>query len=117
MRQYREHQIRTHQRAQREKAGVLLADGHSNYGNGHHASSYLDLSGLASPVLVWRIPEYLVDVIPQTLTARAEIVGGPGTADVILAHLMAGFSTDVGRCQGQLVDSRYSNITSGTHYG
>lgn len=88
---HRQHQIRTHAKAQIEAAGVLLAGGHFDYGNGYHASSYLDVFGLLeTPSLVWRIAEDLVDMIPQSLAANAEIVGGPGTAGAILAHIVAG---------------------------
>lgn len=91
MGEYLQHQIRTHARAQMEEAGVLSANGHFDYGNGYHASSYLDvLRLLETPSLVWRVAQDLVDVIPSNLTARAEIVAGPDTAGAILAHVVAG---------------------------
>jgi orotate phosphoribosyltransferase len=71
--------------------GVLMLDGHFDYGNGYHGRAYLNPHQLFRyPSTIWRLAQDLLDVLPADVTASADIVAGPATGGALLAHTMAG---------------------------
>ena len=71
--------------------GVLMLDGHFDYGNGYHGRTYLNPHQLFRyPSTIWRLAQDLLDVVPATITSSAEVVGGPATGGALLAHTIAG---------------------------
>jgi orotate phosphoribosyltransferase len=74
-----------------QNAGVLLRDGHFDYGNGYHGRVYINPHQLfRHPSTIWRFAQDLLDVIPGDLLERVEVVAGPVTGGALLAHTMAG---------------------------
>jgi orotate phosphoribosyltransferase len=72
-------------------SGVLMLDGHFDYGNGYHGRAYLNPHQLfLHPSTIWRFAQDLLDVLPGTLLNSAEVVGGPVTGGALLAHTIAG---------------------------
>jgi len=72
-------------------SGVLMVDGHFDFGNGYHGSVYLNPHQLfRHPSTIWRFAQDLLDVLPASVTAAAEVVAGPTTGGALLAHTMAG---------------------------
>jgi len=70
---------------------VLMTDGHFDYGNGYHGQVYLNPHRLfRQPSAIWRYGQDLIDVMPDTITAAAEVVAGPVMGGALLAHTMAG---------------------------
>ena len=43
-----------------------------------------------TPSLIWRLAEDLLDLMPETVTAGADVVAGPVMGGALLAHTMAG---------------------------
>jgi orotate phosphoribosyltransferase len=81
-----------------QHSGVLMIDGHFDYGNGYHGRVYLNPHQLfRHPSTIWRFAQDLIDVMPADLLQRTEVVAGPVTGGALLAHTIAG-----------LVDSRRS---------
>jgi orotate phosphoribosyltransferase len=77
---------------------VLMLDGHFDYGNGYHGPAYLNPHQLFRyPSTIWRLAQDLLDIVPEELTATADVVAGPVTGGALLAHTVAG-----------LIDSRRS---------
>jgi orotate phosphoribosyltransferase len=84
--------------ATREKAledlrqsGVLMIDGHFDYGNGYHGRVYLNPHQLfRHPSTIWRFAQDLIDLLPADLVQRTEVVAGPVTGGALLAHTIAG---------------------------
>jgi orotate phosphoribosyltransferase len=73
------------------ESGVLMRDGHFDYGNGFHGSVYLNPHQLfRSPSTIWRFAQDLLDVLPATVVASTEVVAGPVTGGALLAHTIAG---------------------------
>jgi orotate phosphoribosyltransferase len=71
--------------------GVLMLDGHFDYGNGYHGRTYLNPHQLFRyPSTIWRLAQDLLDVVPATLAQSTEVVAGPATGGALLAHTMAG---------------------------
>ena len=71
--------------------GVLMLDGHFDYGNGYHGRTYLNPHQLFRyPSTIWRLAQDLLDVVPATITSSAEVVAGPATGGALLAHTIAG---------------------------
>ena len=71
--------------------GVLMLDGHFDYGNGYHGRVYLNPHQLfRHPSTIWRVAQDLLDVLPGDLLQRVEVVAGPVTGGALLAHTMAG---------------------------
>jgi orotate phosphoribosyltransferase len=76
---------------QLEELGVLMRDGHFDYGNGFHGRVYLNPHQLfRQPSTIWRLAQDLLDVLPAELLARTEVVAGPATGGALLAHTLAG---------------------------
>jgi orotate phosphoribosyltransferase len=71
--------------------GVLMLDGHFDYGNGYHGRVYLNPHQLfRHPSTIWRFAQDLLDVLPGDLIQGVEVVAGPVTGGALLGHTMAG---------------------------
>lgn len=74
-----------------QDAGVLMRQGHFDYGNGFHGRMYLNPHQLFRyPSTIWRLAQDLLDVLPGELLERTEVVAGPATGGALLAHTLAG---------------------------
>ena len=74
-----------------QQAGVLMLNGHFDYGNGYHGSVYLNPHQLfRNPSRIWRFAQDLIDVIPSELLQTTQVVAGPATGGALLAHTLAG---------------------------
>jgi orotate phosphoribosyltransferase len=83
----------TRERARKdmESLGVLMTDGHFDYGNGYHGRVYLNPHQLfRSPSTIWRLAQDLLDILPSEMSLQTEIVAGPETGGALLAHTLAG---------------------------
>ena len=70
---------------------VLMLDGHFDYGNGYHGRVYLNPHQLfRTPSTIWRFAQDLIDLMPDELVQRTEVVAGPVTGGALLAHTIAG---------------------------
>ena len=73
------------------ESGVLMRDGHFDYGNGYHGSVYLNPHQLfRRPSTIWRFAQDLLDVLPASVVSSTEVVTGPVTGGALLAHTIAG---------------------------
>jgi orotate phosphoribosyltransferase len=71
--------------------GVLMLDGHFDYGNGYHGRTYLNPHQLFRyPSTIWRLAQDLLDLVPSDVTTATEVVAGPVTGGALLAHTIAG---------------------------
>src|SRR5229473_5891934 len=74
-----------------QQAGILMLDGHFDYGNGYHGRVYLNPHQLfRHPSTIWRFAQDLLDVMPSELVQHTEVVAGPVTGGALLAHTIAG---------------------------
>jgi orotate phosphoribosyltransferase len=74
-----------------QHSGVLMIDGHFDYGNGYHGRVYLNPHQLfRRPSTIWRFAQDLIDVLPSDVVQRTEVVAGPVTGGALLAHTIAG---------------------------
>ena len=74
-----------------QRSGVLMIDGHFDYGNGYHGKVYLNPHQLfRHPSTIWRFAQDLLDVLPGDLLQQIDVVAGPVTGGALLAHTMAG---------------------------
>src|SRR3984885_10716762 len=74
-----------------QQSGVLMIDGHFDYGNGYHGRVYLNPHQLfRHPSTIWRFAQDLLDVMPSELVQQTEVVAGPVTGGALLAHTIAG---------------------------
>jgi orotate phosphoribosyltransferase len=74
-----------------QHAGVLMVDGHFDYGNGYHGRVYLNPHQLfRHPSTIWRFAQDLIDIIPGELVQQTQVVAGPAMGGALLAHTMAG---------------------------
>jgi len=74
-----------------QESGVLMVQGHFDYGNGNHGRVYLNPHQLfRHPSTIWRFAQDLIDVLPGDLVQRTEVVAGPATGGALLAHTIAG---------------------------
>ncbi|OFW29798.1 MAG: hypothetical protein A3H97_19780 [Acidobacteria bacterium RIFCSPLOWO2_02_FULL_65_29] len=74
-----------------QQSGVLMLDGHFDYGNGYHGKVYLNPHQLfRHPSTIWRFAQDLLDLLSAELAQRVEVVAGPVTGGALLAHTMAG---------------------------
>lgn len=72
-------------------AGVLMEDGHFDFGNGYHGPMYVNPHGLfRQPSTIWRLAQDLLDLLPGDLVSTIEVVAGPATGGALLAHTIAG---------------------------
>ena len=70
---------------------VLMLNGHFDYGNGYHGRSYLNPHQLfRQPSTIWRVAQDLLDLVPNELLQKVEVVAGPATGGALLAHTLAG---------------------------
>jgi orotate phosphoribosyltransferase len=74
-----------------QQSGVLMLNGHFDYGNGYHGSAYLNPHQLfRHPSTIWRFAQDLIDLLPGELVEQADVVAGPVTGGALLAHTIAG---------------------------
>ena len=70
---------------------AFMRDGHFDYGNGYHGRVYLNPHQLfRHPSTIWRLAQDLLDILPEDLLTRTEVVAGPSTGGALLAHTLAG---------------------------
>ena len=68
-----------------------MLDGHFDYGNGYHGREYLNPHQMfRHPSTIWRFAQDLIDLLPEDLVQRTEVVAGPATGGALLAHTIAG---------------------------
>jgi orotate phosphoribosyltransferase len=83
--------IRQRALAELRRYEVLMVDGHFDYGNGYHGPAYLNPHQLLRyPSTIWRLAQDLLDLVPDEITAAADVVAGPPTGGALLAHTLAG---------------------------
>ncbi len=71
--------------------GVLMVNGHFDYGNGYHGSVYLNPHRLFQhPSTIWRFAQDLIDALPVDLVKSTEVVAGPVLGGALLGHTMVG---------------------------
>src|SRR5918993_3639527 len=74
-----------------ESLGVLMTDGHFDYGNGFHGRVYLNAHQLfRHPSTIWRLAQDLLEILPGELLEQTEVVAGPVMGGALLAHTLAG---------------------------
>jgi orotate phosphoribosyltransferase len=84
-------EVRQQARRDMERSGVLMTNGHFDYGNGFHGRVYLNPHQLfRHPSTIWRVAQDLLDIIPSAILERTEVVAGPATGGALLAHTIAG---------------------------
>jgi orotate phosphoribosyltransferase len=84
-------EIRAHALDELRRSGVLMLDGHFDYGNGYHGRVYLNPHQLFRyPSTIWRLAQDLLDLVPSELAFSTEVVAGPATGGALLAHTIAG---------------------------
>jgi orotate phosphoribosyltransferase len=84
-------EIRDKALADLQRSGVLMLDGHFDYGNGYHGRVYLNPHQLfRHPSTIRRFAQDLLDVLPAELVQQTEVVAGPVTGGALLAHTIAG---------------------------
>jgi orotate phosphoribosyltransferase len=73
------------------ECGVIMQDGHYDYGNGYHGTVYLNPHQLfRRPSTIWKFAQDLLDVLPESVVGSTEVVVGPVTGGALLAHTLAG---------------------------
>jgi orotate phosphoribosyltransferase len=71
--------------------GVLMLDGHFDYGNGYHGRVYLNAHRIfRQPSLIWRLAQDLIETLPDHIVEQTEVVAGPVMGGALLAHTIAG---------------------------
>jgi orotate phosphoribosyltransferase len=84
-------ELRTKALTDLQQAGVLMLDGHFDYGNGYHGRVYLNAHRLfRHPSTIWRFSQDLIDVMPAEVVQATQVVAGPATGGALLAHTIAG---------------------------
>jgi orotate phosphoribosyltransferase len=84
-------EIRARALEELRRYGVLMLDGHFDYGNGYHGRAYLNPHQLFRyPSTIWRLAQDLLDLVPSEMAYATEVVAGPATGGALLAHTMAG---------------------------
>jgi orotate phosphoribosyltransferase len=74
-----------------QQLGVLMLDGHFDYGNGYHGAVYINPHQLfLHPSTIWRFAQDLLDILPTEILQSTEVVAGPATGGALLAHTIAG---------------------------
>lgn len=69
-----------------EEHKILMVEGHIDYGDGTHGTSYLNPHVLFhQPYVVWRLAQDLIDIIPPSITGSVDMVAGPVTGGAELA--------------------------------
>jgi orotate phosphoribosyltransferase len=71
--------------------GVLMLDGHFDYGNGYHGRVYLNAHRIfRQPSLIWRLAQDLIEILPEHIVEQTDVVAGPVMGGALLAHTIAG---------------------------
>jgi orotate phosphoribosyltransferase len=84
-------EIRAKALADLQHSGVLMLNGHFDYGNGYHGKAYLNPHQLfRQPSTIWRFAQDLIDLVPDDQLQNVELVAGPATGGALLAHTIAG---------------------------
>jgi orotate phosphoribosyltransferase len=87
----RKDELRQQALRQLEQFEVLMRNGHFDYGNGFHGRVYLNPHQLfRHPSTIWRLAQDLLEVLPEELLERTEVVAGPVMGGALLAHTLAG---------------------------
>jgi orotate phosphoribosyltransferase len=91
----RRDEIRQKARKEMERSGVLMTNGHFDYGNGFHGRVYLSVylnphQLFQHPSTIWRLAQDVLDIVPSALLEQVEVVAGPPTGGALLAHTIAG---------------------------
>src|SRR5256885_16545048 len=74
-----------------QQLGVLMLDGHFDFGNGYHGPVYINPHQLfVHPSTIWRFAQDLLDILPTEMLQATEVVAGPATGGALLAHTIAG---------------------------
>jgi orotate phosphoribosyltransferase len=74
-----------------QESGVLMLDGHFDYGNGFHGRVYLNPHRIfRQPSLIWRLAQDLIDVLPEDVVRTTDVVAGPVLGGALFAHTIAG---------------------------
>ena len=74
-----------------QEHGVLMLDGHFDYGNGYHGRVYLNAHRIfRQPALIWRLAQDLLEFLPEDIVERTDVVAGPVMGGALLAHTVAG---------------------------
>jgi orotate phosphoribosyltransferase len=74
-----------------QQLGVLMLDGHFDYGNAYHGAVYINPHQLfLHPSTIWRFAQDLLDILPSGMLQATEVVAGPATGGALLAHTLAG---------------------------
>jgi orotate phosphoribosyltransferase len=83
--------VRQQALANLKESEVLMTNGHFDYGNGFHGAVYLNAHRIfCRPSLIWRFAQDLIDIMPDELVTRTEVVAGPVMGGALLAHTIAG---------------------------
>ena len=84
-------QMRRQALANLKEYEVLMTNGHFDYGNGFHGPVYLNPHRIfCRPSLIWRFAQDLIDVLPEALVIKTDVVAGPVMGGALLAHTIAG---------------------------
>ena len=84
-------ELRRRALADMQEYEVLMLDGHFDYGNGYHGRVYLNPHRIfRQPSLIWRFAQDLIDVLPESIVEKTQVVSGPVMGGALLAHTMAG---------------------------
>jgi len=71
--------------------GVLMLDGHFDYGNGYHGRVYLNPHRIfRHPSLIWRLTQDAIDILPEPIVSATDVVAGPVMGGALFAHTLAG---------------------------
>jgi orotate phosphoribosyltransferase len=74
-----------------QQLGVLMLDGHFDFGNGYHGPVYINPHQLfVHPSTIWRFAQDLLDILPTEMLQATQVVAGPATGGALLAHTIAG---------------------------
>ncbi len=74
-----------------QQHSVLMLNGHFDFGNGFHGTTYLNPHQLfRNPSTIWRFAQDLLDVVPQVILEDTDVVAGPVMGGALLAHTIAG---------------------------
>ena len=84
-------QMRRQALANLKEYEVLMTNGHFDYGNGFHGPVYLNPHRIfCRPSLIWRFAQDLIDILPEALVIKTDVVAGPVMGGALLAHTIAG---------------------------
>ena len=87
----RRDELRTNTLKELREHGVLMLDGHFDYGNGFHGAVYLNPHRIfRHPSLIWRLSQDLIEILPAEIVSSTDVVAGPVMGGALLAHTIAG---------------------------